>query len=181
MPTRGEPTPMVVAAASPELPVPKMSARLQELLSGELVLLQRLRTGSMTAVLRPDPGSELRVELRRRQGTIEIRATVERGDSRAISEGWPELQQQLRGQGIHLHSLEREPIAPSQRGSTGNADDPSPNREAGGVTSIRHPRRALGPRGVRVGFPTSAVHPIVRRPRRPPGPRTDSLNPGPEP
>ena len=143
MPTRGEPTPMVVAAASPELPVPKMSARLQELLSGELVLLQRLRTGSMTAVLRPDPGSELRVELRRRQGTIEIRATVERGDSRAISEGWPELQQQLRGQGIHLHSLEREPIAPSQRGSTGNADDPSP--QSGGRGRHQHPAPEAGP------------------------------------
>ena len=129
VPSPGEPPPSVPLAPVSELPLPKTAARLQELLSGEVVLLQRLRTGSMTAVLRPDPGSELRVELRRRQGSIEIRATVERGDARAIAEGWPELQQQLRGQGIHLFSLERsqerDPVAPSQRNASGNIDDHS--------------------------------------------------------
>lgn len=117
------------AEPGPATPVPEPSGsrtptqRLQELLTGEVALFQRLRNGSMTAVLRPEPGSELRVELRRRQGSVEIRATVERGDTRAIAEGWSELQHQLRGQGIVLHPLEREPSASAQRGAPDASGD----------------------------------------------------------
>ena len=94
--------------ASAQRPAP----RLADQLSGEVVLMQRLRTASMTAVLRPDAGSELRVDLRRRSGRIEIRATVERGDSQAIAEGWNDLQQRMASQGVHLLPLEREPSRP---------------------------------------------------------------------
>lgn len=175
VPSPGEPSPSVPLAPGSELPLPKTAARLQELLSGEVVLLQRLRTGSMTAVLRPDPGSELRVELRRRQGAIEIRATVERGDARAIAEGWPELQQQLRGQGIHLfsleRSLEREPVAPSQRNFHGNTDTQSsssggrgrqqPPMPEAGVWADGRPGRSSADRG-----PSSSASPNSRTPRR---------------
>ena len=132
--------PAVAALPSAEMPsespvLRTAASRLQDLISGEVVLLQRLRTGSMTAVLRPDPGSELRVELRRRQGSIEIRATVERGDARMIAEGWPELQQQLRVQGIHLLSLERDPApSPAQGGPETSGDRSSQSGGRG-----RHP------------------------------------------
>ena len=107
------------------LPQPRSITRLSDQLSGEVVLLQRLRTASMTAVLRPDAGSELRVELRRRDGRVEIRATLERGDAQAIAEGWPELQQQLRAQGVHLLPLEREGTADSSKASSDPADERS--------------------------------------------------------
>lgn len=102
---------------TPQTHSARSSARLADQLSGEVVLMQRLRTATMTAVLRSDSGSELRVDLRRRQGRIEIRATVERGDSQAIAEGWSELQQRLGAQGVHLHPLEREPSRPSTTAS----------------------------------------------------------------
>ena len=107
------------------LPQARSVARLSDQLSGEVVLLQRLRTASMTAVLRPDAGSELRVDLRRREGRVEIRATLERGDAQAIAEGWPELQQQLRAQGIHLLPLERETNLNSSKASSDPADERS--------------------------------------------------------
>lgn len=107
------------------LPQARSVTRLSDQLSGEVVLLQRLRTASMTAVLRPDAGSELRVDLRRREGRVEIRATLERGDAQAIAEGWPELQQQLRAQGVHLLPLEREVSPDSAKASSDLAEERS--------------------------------------------------------
>lgn len=107
------------------LPQARSVTRLSDQISGEVVLLQRLRTASMTAVLRPDAGSELRVDLRRREGRVEIRATLERGDAQAIAEGWPELQQQLRAQGVHLLPLEREVSPDSAKASSDLAEERS--------------------------------------------------------
>ena len=113
---------------TPQLPQVRSISRLADQLSGEVVLMQRLRSGVMTAVLKPDAHSELRVDLRRREGRLEIRATMERGDSQAISEGWSELQQQLRAQGVHLLPLERpsSPPPPS-RDSADSAGERSAN------------------------------------------------------
>lgn len=117
--------PFPETAEAVALPQARTISRLSDQLSGEVVLLQRLRTASMTAVLRPDAGSELRVELRRRDGRVEIRATLERGDAQAIAEGWPELQQQLRTQGVHLLPLEREGSPDSSKASSDLADERS--------------------------------------------------------
>jgi hypothetical protein len=145
------------AEPGPATPAPEPSGsrtsiqRLQELFTGEVALFQRLRNGSMTAVLRPEPGSELRVELRRRQGAMEIRATVERGDTRAIAEGWSELQQQFRGQGIVLHPLEREPAASAQRGAPDASGDRPSNPGGRG--------RQQGPAQDTAGFPDGQQKP----------------------
>ena len=113
---------------TPQLPQARSISRLADQLSGEVVLMQRLRSGVMTAVLKPDAHSELRVDLRRREGRLEIRATMERGDSQAISEGWSELQQQLRAQGVHLLPLERPSSPPStSRDSADSAGERSAN------------------------------------------------------
>jgi hypothetical protein len=113
---------------TPQLPQARSISRLADQLSAEVVLMQRLRSGVMTAVLKPDAHSELRVDLRRREGRLEIRATMERGDSQAISEGWSELQQQLRAQGVHLLPLERPSSPPStSRDSADSAGERSAN------------------------------------------------------
>jgi hypothetical protein len=113
---------------TPQLPQARSISRLADQLSGEVVLMQRLRSGVMTAVLKPDAHSELRVDLRRREGRLEIRATMERGDSQAISEGWSELQQQLRAQGVHLLPLERPSSPPpTSRDSADSAGERSAN------------------------------------------------------
>jgi hypothetical protein len=124
-PAISELNPFPETAEAVALPQARSITRLSDQLSGEVVLLQRLRTASMTAVLRPDAGSELRVELRRRDGRVEIRATLERGDAQAIAEGWPELQQHLRTQGVHLLPLEREGSADSSKASSDPADERS--------------------------------------------------------
>jgi hypothetical protein len=124
-PAISELNPFPETAEAVALPQARSITRLSDQLSGEVVLLQRLRTASMTAVLRPDAGSELRVELRRRDGRVEIRATLERGDAQAIAEGWPELQQQLRTQGVHLLPLEREGSPDSSKASSDPADERS--------------------------------------------------------
>ena len=113
---------------TPQVPQARSLSRLADQLSGEVVLMQRLRSGVMTAVLKPDAHSELRVDLRRREGRLEIRATMERGDSQAISEGWSELQQQLRAQGVHLLPLERPSSPPpTSRDSADSAGERSAN------------------------------------------------------
>jgi len=124
-PAISELNPFPETAEAVALPQARSITRLSDQLSGEVVLLQRLRNASMTAVLRPDAGSELRVELRRRDGRVEIRATLERGDAQAIAEGWPELQQQLRTQGVHLLPLEREGSPDSSKASSDPADERS--------------------------------------------------------
>ena len=104
-------------------PQPRSVGRLAEQLSGEAILMQRLRAGAMTAVLKPDAHSELRVDLRRRDGRLEIRAMLERGDSQAIAEGWPDLQRQLGSQGVHLLPIERSPNLTIHRDSLDSGGD----------------------------------------------------------
>ena len=142
-PAISELNPFPETAEAVALPQARSITRLSDQLSGEVVLLQRLRNASMTAVLRPDAGSELRVELRRRDGRVEIRATLERGDAQAIAEGWPELQQQLRTQGVHLLPLEREGSADSSKASSDPADERSAH--SGGRGRNQQPAQDLAP------------------------------------
>ena len=142
-PAISELNPFPETAEAVALPQARSSIRLSDQLSGEVVLLQRLRNASMTAVLRPDAGSELRVELRRRDGRVEIRATLERGDAQAIAEGWPELQQQLRTQGVHLLPLEREGSPDSSKASSDPADERSAH--SGGRGRNQQPAQDLAP------------------------------------
>ena len=142
-PAISELNPFPETAEAVALPQARSITRLSDQLSGEVVLLQRLRNASMTAVLRPDAGSELRVELRRRDGRVEIRATLERGDAQAIAEGWPELQQQLRTQGVHLLPLEREGSPDSSKASSDPADERSAH--SGGRGRNQQPAQDLAP------------------------------------
>lgn len=128
------------------LPRNSSVARLSDQLNGEVVLLQRMRTASMTAVLRPDAGSELRVDLRRREGRIEIRATLERGEAQAIAEGWPELQRQLQVQGVQLLPLERQPSATASGSLAEAAGERSPQSGGRGRNPSGSEEAAAGTR-----------------------------------
>jgi hypothetical protein len=68
----------------------------------------RLRSGEATrisAVIKPDAGTELCLELRLRNGAIEAEARLQSGNIENLQVRWPELQQQLSRQGIHLGPL----------------------------------------------------------------------------
>jgi hypothetical protein len=100
---RPEPaTPEGGPTSSPSLP--RMD-RLAELVTVEATVLRQFRPGTLTAVVRPDPHSELRIELRLHRGQVEARASLEKGDSAAFEAGWGELQETLRAQGITLQPL----------------------------------------------------------------------------
>ena len=100
---RPEPaTPEGGPTSSPSLP--RMD-RLAELVTVEATVLRQFRPGTLTAVVRPDPHSELRIELRLHRGQVEARASLEKGDSAAFDAGWGELQETLRAQGITLQPL----------------------------------------------------------------------------
>jgi hypothetical protein len=143
-------TPQIVQVAETTegavLPRNSSVARLSDQLNGEVVLLQRMRSASMTAVLRPDAGSELRVDLRRREGRIEIRATLERGEAQAIAEGWPELQRQLQVQGVQLLPLERQPSATASGSLAESAGERSPQSGGRGRNPSGSEEAAAGTR-----------------------------------
>jgi hypothetical protein len=95
--------------------------RFAELISTEANILRQFRPGVLSAVVRPDPHSELRIELRLHRGQAEVRASLERGDLEAFKAGWPELQSNLLAQGIALLPLNEAPTA----GLAGKNPEPS--------------------------------------------------------
>jgi hypothetical protein len=60
---------------------------------------------SLQVVIKPGAGTELSLELRQRNGTVEAEATLQRGDFQLMNQHWPELQQKLEQRGIKLAPL----------------------------------------------------------------------------
>lgn len=78
----------------------------------DLVALHAMRlrdsgVDSMRVVLKPAAGIQLSLELTSRDGSIEARATLNRGDYQYFSRHWPELQQKLEPRGVQLAPLGR--------------------------------------------------------------------------
>jgi hypothetical protein len=60
---------------------------------------------SMSVVIKPAVGTELSLELRQRNGSVEAQATLTRGDHQFLSDHWSELQQRLEQRGVKLAAL----------------------------------------------------------------------------
>ncbi len=76
----------------------------------DLVSLHALRmvdskSDSLQVVIKPGGGTELSLELRHRNGTLEAEAVLQRGDYQLMNQHWPELQQKLEQRGIKLAPL----------------------------------------------------------------------------
>jgi hypothetical protein len=102
--------------------------RLAELVTVEATILRQFKPGALTAVVRPDASSELRLELRLNRGQVEAQAVLEKGDLHAFAGGWEELQKSLRAQGIQLQPL----VEMSSRPSTDLSGDGQRRQTAGG-------------------------------------------------
>ena len=119
------PTPTESSVKQTEPPTPKAPQpaaasaprvdRFAELVASEATILRQFRPGVLTAVVRPDPGSELRIELRLHRGQVEARASLERGDAEAYQAAWGDLQNHLRSQGIDLQPLGSFPSTASKK------------------------------------------------------------------
>jgi hypothetical protein len=96
-----------IEAPSHEISVRSLdSARLVETIRTEVANLRHRGDASVTVVLKPDNGTELRLEVTvARDGTIHAHARCERGDFQSLNAQWPQLQQSLAAQGIRVNDL----------------------------------------------------------------------------
>ncbi|MEY4916821.1 MAG: hypothetical protein RL616_734 [Verrucomicrobiota bacterium] len=79
--------------------------RTAEMMSLHSVRLAKSDAESMSVVIRPGAGTELSLELRQRDGTVEAHAVLSRGDFQMLNQYWPELQAKLEQRGIKLAPL----------------------------------------------------------------------------
>jgi hypothetical protein len=96
-----------IEAPAPEISTrPLEAAELVETIRTEVANLRQRGDATMTLALRPDNGTELKLEMRvARDGTIHASVRCERGDFQTLNAQWPHLQQSLAAQGIRVNDL----------------------------------------------------------------------------
>lgn len=77
----------------------------QEILS-KVMEIRSQGPGSMNVVLKPDPNTQLSVQLRNHAGGVQVMVTVERGDASHLRGAWEGLQHAFAQQGVQLSDLE---------------------------------------------------------------------------
>jgi hypothetical protein len=96
------------AAASSQWPS-EMSLRSLErthdLISLHAFRLRDSGADSMQVVIKPGPDLQLSLSLQMRDGGIDMRATLNRGDFDMLNRHWPDLQHQLESRGVRLAPL----------------------------------------------------------------------------
>jgi hypothetical protein len=76
----------------------------------DIVALHAMRlsesgSDSLHVVVKPGAGIQLSLELRQNEGSIEVRASLHKGDFAHLSQYWPELQQRLEARGVRVGTL----------------------------------------------------------------------------
>lgn len=76
----------------------------------DIVALHAMRLGqtgmdSLHVVVKPGEGIQLSLELRQTEGSIEVRASLHKGDFEHLKQYWPELQQRLEARGVRVGAL----------------------------------------------------------------------------
>jgi hypothetical protein len=108
-----------------ELRLPQLPAqidRLTLLLNREVAFIRKNTLSSLSVVIRPDAGTELSVQFRRSNGTIEVRIRCDRGPQEPLQRHWPELQSLFAEKAIRLLPLEDARITPLDRTTTTHLD-----------------------------------------------------------
>ena len=92
--------------------------RTQDLMSLHAFRLRDSGADSLQVVIKPGPGMQLSLNLQMRDGHVEMRATLHRGDFNFMNGHWSELQQQLGARGVRLAPLTSgEQAGPGDKGS----------------------------------------------------------------
>lgn len=90
--------------------------RVQEMVALNAVRLSDSGNSSMQVVIKPDAGTQLSLELRRQDGSVEVQAVLRQGDFNHLSQQWPDLQQRLDQRGVRLAPLSDEGAAANSSG-----------------------------------------------------------------
>lgn len=109
--------------------------RVQNLMSTEIARFKQMRLDSMSVVLRPDPHTEISLNVKMSEGRIEAHAICQRGDFSALNAQWGQLQQSLSRQQVELAPLRDANTQngnsdqSSSRGFAQSQGDPQPREE----------------------------------------------------
>jgi hypothetical protein len=79
--------------------------RTQGMVTLQAVRLRESGTDELRVVIKPDAGTQLSLNLRQRDGVVEVQAVLDRGNFDQFSRHWPELQQQLEARGVRVAPL----------------------------------------------------------------------------
>lgn len=102
--------------------------RTERLISVASAQVRQTDASSVSLTLKPEAGVELSLQLRLRNGSVEAQAQVSAGEFTALQSEWPQLQERLAQQGIHLAPLEQSQNS-ANPGNAGHRWKP-PQREA---------------------------------------------------
>lgn len=116
-----------------------LAARLERAIMREVVSVRQLNADSMTVVLRPDPRSEIVLNLRQHQGQIEASARCESASFHVLNRDWAGLQESLAQMNVRLLPLERSP-APAAPQNNPAADHPGGSGDSNHMAD-RSPRQ----------------------------------------
>jgi hypothetical protein len=96
-----------VEAPAETIPVKSLAAvHLVESIRTEVAHLRQIGQATMSLVLKPDNGTEIKVDVSiARDGTIQAQARCDRGDFQTLNAQWPQLQQSLAAHGIQMTNL----------------------------------------------------------------------------
>ena len=100
-------------AAAPPLPDhPKLSVhKVINLISREIILVRQLGADALAIVLKPDPRTELFLQISRRDEKTAALIRCERGDYDQLQQNWAQLQSVLAGLQVTLAPLQRPTLA----------------------------------------------------------------------
>jgi hypothetical protein len=79
--------------------------RMHDLVSVHASRLRDSGADSLEVVIKPGPGMQMSLNLQMRDGTVDVRATLHRGDFDFLNRHWGELQQQLESRGVRISQL----------------------------------------------------------------------------
>lgn len=79
--------------------------RTHDIVALHAMRLQQSGSDSLRVVIKPGAGMQISLELQARDGAVEVKALLHRGDLDFLNQHWPELQQRLEARGIRIASL----------------------------------------------------------------------------
>lgn len=113
-------------------------------IADRVVELKQLTVSTLSVVLRPDPQTELRMDLNHRGDTVEVYVQCAQGDVQLLKAHWAPMQESLARQGIVVASLNTAPPTAHHPANSTTSSSDSSHRNGGEQNPARdHSRPRL--------------------------------------